>query len=58
MSLTTKVPFIEHNGQTIKESVAAVKYLTNINNIPDHWYPKVSRGNQNRMNPLKKCTIF
>lgn len=39
-----KVPAAEHNGLTMFESVAILRYLCREFKIDDHWYPKESKS--------------
>jgi len=35
-----KVPFAEHNGIPLVESLAIMRYITNTHSLDEHWYPK------------------
>ena len=35
------VPFVEHDGKVLGESMAILRYITKALDVEDHWYPKV-----------------
>merc|ERR1712172_308326 len=35
-----KVPFAEHNGVPLVESLAIMRYITNTHSLDENWYPK------------------
>ena len=41
-----QVPFIEHDGVVLRESMAILRYVTKVFDVPDHWYPKDLMGEQ------------
>nr|CAH7714310.1 unnamed protein product [Callosobruchus chinensis] len=39
-----RLPFIHHNGFRLNESVAIIRYLSKLYNIPGNWYPSNSEA--------------
>ena len=35
------MPFAEHDGMVLRESMAILRYVTKVFDVPEHWYPKV-----------------
>lgn len=40
------LPFVEHDGVVLRESMAILRYVTKVFDVPDHWYPKDLMGEQ------------
>lgn len=40
------VPFVEHDGKVLGESMAILRYITKALDVEDHWYPKVNLSSQ------------
>ena len=41
-----KMPFIVEDGKSLTESMAILRYLTNVHEVADHWYPKAPMDQQ------------